>query len=240
MKRSSPPVSIGHLVGVMFRGSVLSLRPCRSPVRILPDLCRNQLHDSRIRHPLSAPVSGDRTGCRQASPYREGFCGSRSELAVADRHRHGLCDLVRRRSRPRDFRHLCEGRVTRCCCRSLRVEPCPDSGWAFLCPPFLSDEPLDRRRLLSFAIQPRCRGFLCRLYCHVLSRMGGCAVQSVWTRAEYGHGGCRESAGRDGDWRSNRSGLYDVRRHVLRRDSGLCPNLCDHRRTALYCLRGEW
>ena len=39
--------------------------------------------------------------------------------------------------------------------RSLWVEPCPNSGWAFLCPSFLSAEPLDRRRLLSSAIQPR-------------------------------------------------------------------------------------
>ena len=70
--------------------------------------------------------------------------------------------------------------------------------------------------------------------------MGGCAVQSVWIVLNVGHRGRREPASRDGDRRGDRAGLYDLRRHVLRRHSGLCPNLCDHGRAALYCFCGEW
>ena len=154
---------------------ICPLRPCRSLARIRPHVCLNHLHDSRVRHSLFAPLGGDRTGCRQAGPYREGFCGGRSKLTAADRHRHGLCDLVRRRSRARDFGHICEGRVTRRRRRSLWVEPLFDSGWIVLCPPVLSAEPPDRRRLLSSPVQPRVE-VLCAV-CIAASYLGWVAAQ---------------------------------------------------------------
>jgi len=46
--------------------------------------------------------------------------------------------------------------------------------------------------------------------------------------AECGDGWRSEPACRDGDRRGNRSGLYDVWRHVFCRYSRLCPNLRDH------------
>ena len=145
--RRSPEWKPLQLTGAML--SSLPLRHCRSLARIRPHVCLSRLHDSGIRHSLFAPVGGDRTGCRQAGPYHEGFCGGRSEFAAADRDCHGLCHLVRRRGRARDLGHVCQGRVTRRRRRSLWVKPLPDPGRVILCPSFLSAESLDRRRLLS-------------------------------------------------------------------------------------------
>src|SRR6185436_11896966 len=190
--------------------------------------CPNRFHDSGIRYSLSAPLGGGRTGGCQTSPYCEGFCGGRSEPAAADRDRHGLRHVVWCRGRARNFCHVCQGRVTRRRRRSLWVEPLLGPGWLVLCPPFLSPQSPDRRRLLSSAVQPCRRGPLCRMHRRVLSRMGGCAVQSVRTRSERGDGRGGESARRNGDRRGDRPGLYDLRWHVLRCHSGLCPDFRDH------------
>ncbi len=164
-----------------------------------PHVCLSCPHDSGIRHSLFAPVGGDRTDCCQAGPHHERFCGGRSELAAADCDGHGLCDLVRRRGRTRDLGHACKGRAARRRRRSLRVEPLLDLSRNIFCSSFLSAESPDRRRLLSSAVQPRSRGALCRLHRGLVSRMGGCAVQSVGIDSECGHGWRGESVGRDGD-----------------------------------------
>ena len=171
MSISGAPASLRHPPAVA---------PCRSLARIRPHVCLSRLHDSRIRHSLFTCVGGNRTGCRQTGPYRKGFCGGRSELAAADRHRHGLRDLVWRGGRGGDVGDLCEGRLARGRCRSVRREFVFDPGRIVLCPTVVSTESSYRRRLLSAPVQPNSRSTLHPLCRGVVSGVGRGSVQSVW------------------------------------------------------------
>src|SRR5262245_1685042 len=217
-----------------------ALRRYRSLARIRPHIWLNLVHDSRIRHSLFTCVGGDRAGCCQAGSYYNGFCGGRSKLAAADRHRDGLRDLVRRGGCGGNAGDLCQGWVAWGRCRSVWREFVLDSGRIVLCTTAVSTEPSYRRRLLPAPVQSNGRSALHALCRGIVSGVGRGSVQSIGFGVQRRDRRGGEPATRNGSRCGHRVDIYDLRRHVFRGHSRFCPTQRHHGWAAVYCFCREW
>src|SRR5215831_3786550 len=183
------------------------------------------LHDSHLRHPLSAPVGWHRTFCRDSRAQCKRLRRRWTESSGSDRDGNRVCYLVWRRSGDGNFGHVCQGGPPGRCRRSIWFEPLPRARRRPLCAAFLSAQLAHGRGLLPPPVRPPGRGALHPVHRGVLCRLGRSTVQSARPCLECCDPRCSEPASRHGDRCVNRADLYDVRGHVFRGDPGPCATL---------------